>query len=85
MKIFWHQGGLHVHPESKREGQTLAELLNHLTISKPPEAIASTGSGESSSGKDLFDSLTAEHQILPRGDAVKTTHKQSVVRINKLP
>lgn len=84
MRIFWHQGGLHVHPESKREGQLLAELFDDLKFGKPPELERATSSGCTSGGQELLDALVGNHQILPSSDILQPHNKQTVVSINKL-
>jgi hypothetical protein len=82
--VFWHQGGLHVHPESKREGQLLGELLNGLKVGKPPELDGPTTSGQSLGGQDLQDCLAGDHQILPSSNVLESHNKQTVVAINKV-
>jgi hypothetical protein len=84
MRIFWHQGGLHVHPDSKREGQLLAELFNGLKIGKPPELDGPTSSGQTSSGQDLADCIIGDHQIPPSSVVLNLNHKQTVIPIHKL-
>jgi hypothetical protein len=41
MRIFWHEGGLHIHPESEREGRMLVEIVDRLKFEKPPEMLTS--------------------------------------------
>jgi hypothetical protein len=84
MRVFWHQGGLHVHPESKREGQLLAELFDHLKIGKPPELEGATSSGHTSGGQDLLDCIVGDYQIPPSGVVLESNHKQTVIPIHKL-
>ena len=84
MRVFWHQGGLHVHPESKREGQLLVELFDHLKVGKPPELSGATNSGHTSGGQDLLDCLVGNHEILPSGEVLEPHNKQTVISINKL-
>jgi hypothetical protein len=84
MRVFWHQGGLHVHPESKREGQLLTELFNCLKVGKPPELSGPTSSGQTSSGQDLADCIVVNHQIPPSSQVLTRNDKNPVIAINKL-
>ena len=84
MRVFWHQGGLHIHPESKREGQLLGELLNDLKVGRPPELDGPTTSGDTSSGQDLFDGIVRDHQVPPSSVVLNRDHKQTVIPIHKL-
>lgn len=82
MKVSWHQGGLHIHPENEREGRVLSDLFGCLA---PLHArhIDGTGSGESSTCEELLNYSVANHQILPRRNAIKSSHKKPVIVINK--
>jgi hypothetical protein len=84
MRVFWHQGGLHVHPESKREGQLLGELFNDLKVGKPPELDGPTCSGQTLGGQDLADFVVVNHQVLPSSEVLTRNNKQPVIAINKL-
>lgn len=37
MRVFWWQGGLHIHPESDVETEAILVLLDALKPGKPPE------------------------------------------------
>ena len=84
MRIFWHQGGLQVHPESKREGQLLVELFDQLKVGKPPELEGATSSGHTLGGQDLLDCLVGDHEPLPSGKVLTPNNKQAVIPIHKL-
>ena len=84
MRVFWHQGGLHVHPESEREGQLLVELYDQLKIGKPLELSGAVSSGQTLGGQELLDCLSGDHQIFPSGNVLESHNKQTVVPINKL-
>jgi hypothetical protein len=84
MRIFWHGGGLHIHPETEREGRMLVELVEHLKFEKPPEMLYRTSSGTSSCCEDLFNSVGANHEISPSRNAGEAGNKNAVVSIHKL-
>lgn len=84
MRIFWHQGGLHVHPESKREGQLLTELFDSLKMGKPPELSGPTSSGQTLGGQDLADCIVGDHQVSPSGQILARNDKNPVIAIDKL-
>ena len=52
MRIFWHEGGLHIQPESEREGRLLVELVSHLKFEKPPEMRDCIPGGETTSSRE---------------------------------
>ena len=85
MRIFWHEGGLHIHPESEHEGRMLVELVDRVKFEKPPEMQGFVSSGSSSSGECLFDRLVANHDVRPSGFSGKSHDKQTVIPIHKLP
>ena len=84
MRVFWHQGGLHVQPEGKRESQLLGELLKVLKVERPPELDGPTSTGQTSGGQDLLDCLAVDHEIPPSSIVLNRDNKQTVVPINKL-
>lgn len=84
MRIFWHQGGLQVHPEGKREGQLLGELFKGLTVGRPPELDGPTSSGQTLGGQDLADCIVGDHQVSPSSEVLTRNNKQPVIAINKL-
>lgn len=84
MRVFWHQGGLHIQPEGKRESHLLGELLKGLKVERPPEIDGPTCTGQTSGGQDLLDCLVVDHQVLPSGVVLQSDNKQTVVPINKL-
>ena len=86
MRVFWHDGGLQILPETPREGQLLVELLDKLKFGKPPEMLGSIPGGETtSSGESLYRSLVGNHQPSPSGFTGERDHKEHVIRIDKLP
>jgi len=38
MRIFWHQGGLRLEPETPEEVDALSVLISDLKLAKPPAA-----------------------------------------------
>lgn len=85
MRIFWHEGGLHVQPENENEGQALVALVNNLKFGKPPGMLNCIPGGEAESGSDkLLELLMGDHEPRPRGLSGETHHEQRVVAINKL-
>jgi len=83
MRIFWHEGGLHIHPENEHEGRMLVEIVDHLKFEKPQEMQAIGISGSSSGYQELTDRLIGNHQIPPGCLASDAENKQPVVPINK--
>lgn len=85
MRVFWHEGGLHVHPESEHEGRMLVEFVDHLKFEKPPEMHNCIPGGETTSGSEgLFDALVGSHQSVPSSLPGKADDKKHVVCIDKL-
>ena len=81
MRIFWHQGGLHIEPQSDDEPQALVGLLESVGTEPKPEMR--TGSGSSELGSDgLLDAVVCDHEITPRRFARKSCDKDTVVAIN---
>lgn len=84
MRIFWHEGGLHVHPESEHEGRMLVELVERLKFEKPPEMQSCIPGGEtSSSSEGLFGSLAVNHELRPSSLPSERDHEQHVISIRK--
>jgi uncharacterized protein involved in type VI secretion and phage assembly len=83
MRVFWHEGGLHIHPESEHEGRMLVEIVDHMKFEKPPEMQVSNSSGSSSSCQELVDSLIGNHEVIPPSLTTQSNDKQPVVRIDK--
>jgi len=84
MRVFWYQGGLHVHPEDEHEGRLLSELFELVKFEKPPEMNGCSNEGSSSSCEELLNLVSAEHGIPPRGYTIKASDKNTVVPIHKL-
>ena len=83
MRIFWHEGGLHIHPESEHEGRMLVEIVDRLKFEKPPEMQVSNSSGSSSSCQELTNRLIGNHQVPPSSLATQSKDRHSIVRINE--
>jgi hypothetical protein len=83
MRVFWHEGGLHIHPESEHEGRMLVEIVDRLKFEKPPEMQVSNSSGSSLSCDDLVGSLIGNHEVVPMGLTAQTDDKKPVIRINE--
>ena len=83
MRVFWHEGGLHIHPESEHEGRMLVELVDHLKFEKPLEMQGFSGVGASSSCQELADCLIGNHEIPPSRLTCQPDNKKSVVRISE--
>jgi len=83
MRVFWHEGGLHIHPESEHEGRMLVDIVDHMKFEKPPEMQVSNSSGSSSSCQELASSLIGSHEVVPPSFTGEAKNKQSVIRINK--
>jgi len=83
MRVFWHNGGLRIHPESEHEGRMLVDIIDRLKFEKPPEMQVNNSSGSSLSCQELASSLIGSHEVVPPSLTGKTNNKQSVIRINK--
>jgi hypothetical protein len=57
MKVFWHQGGLHIEPESDRERSALVTLTENMKLYEPPRTIQRANSGSGQLGSDLLEVL----------------------------
>jgi hypothetical protein len=84
MRIFWHNGGLQLLPETKREGELLDELSRNVKFERPPETNGLSNLGESSGGEDVLDRLMGNHHALPSSSARKLGDKNAVISIQKL-
>jgi hypothetical protein len=85
MKVFWHQGGLQIQPESEKETKLIADLLACIQFEEPetsPRKTASGVSGSSLSCEELFDSIVSNRQVLPGGLPLKPRDKQAVIPIH---
>lgn len=84
MRIFWHDGGLQILPESAREAHLLVELVDQLKFGKPPEMRESIPGGETtSSSEGLFSSLSCNHELGPSSLSCESHDKKHVVSIRK--
>ena len=83
MRVFWHQGGLHIHPESEHEGHLLVEIVDRMKFEKPPEMQVSNPSGSSLSCHELAGSLIGGHEVVPSSLTTQTNDKKPVIRINE--
>jgi hypothetical protein len=83
MRIFWHEGGLHIHPESEHEGRMLVDIVDRLKFEKPPEMQVTNASGSSSSCHELASSLIGSHEVIPPRFSREANNKQPVIRIDK--
>ena len=84
MRIFWHNGGLQLSPESKRESELLNELLLNIKFERAPQMSGPSNAGQSSGGEDLLDFLVGNHRIAPSSLSRQTGNKDTVVPIHKL-
>jgi hypothetical protein len=76
MRVFWHQGGLHIQPQTDDETQALIRLLDMAGTEPEPEA--QTGSGSSELGSDgLLDD-----EIAPRRFTRKPSNEDAVIIID---
>lgn len=85
MRIFWHNGGVHVMPENDEESKLLCKLTENLKMEKPPEMQYCIPSGDTPSGDGLFELVVGNEQTSPSGLSGKTNHKKQVICINELP
>ena len=83
MRVFWHQGGLHIEPESDQERKALVMLVDNAKFGKPPGITVPGGSSELGSDQ-LFEAVIGDHQAGPRSLPGQRNNKQLVVSINKL-
>lgn len=83
MRVFWHEGGLHIHPESEHEGRMLVDIVDGLKFEKPPEMQVSNSGGNTSSCQELTDCLIGNHEVVPPRLTAQAKNQQSVVRIDK--
>jgi hypothetical protein len=83
MRIFWHQGGLHVHPEDEHEGRLLTRLLECLKFERPPEMQGGPSTGNYSSGDDALNDLMANHGVRPSNIPGKGRNNNAVIAIHK--
>jgi hypothetical protein len=83
MRVFWHEGGLHIHPESEHEGRMLVDIVDRVKFEKPPEMQVSNLGGSSLSGQDLASSLMGNREIVPISLTTQTHDKKPVIRINE--
>lgn len=83
MRIFWHQGGLHIEPEGDQERVALATLVDNVSFGMPQGTIIPSGASELG-GDQLFEAVAGNHEAGPRSFASKGHHKQHVISINKL-
>ncbi len=84
MRVFWHQGGLHIEPESDQERKALVTLVDNAKFGKPPGTSIPGGVSELGSDQ-LFEAVVGDHQARPRSLSSNPKHKQFIVPINKLP
>jgi hypothetical protein len=83
MRIFWHQGGLHIEPEGESERNLLVEIVQNLKVGKPPEMQRRIPSGCSASGsEDLFKALVANHEASPSSLPTQSHDEKQVVGVN---
>lgn len=67
MRVFWHQGGLQLQPESKRETELLAELTKNIRFEEPPETQDCIPGGQTELGSDrAFECIVGGQQRGPR-------------------
>lgn len=84
MRVFWHNGGLVIEPESEREGQLLTELAENLKFGRPSGMQNRIPSGcSSSSSEELFNAVVGDHETSPSCLTSKRHDKQHVVAINE--
>lgn len=83
MRVFWHEGGLHIHPESEHEGRLLVEIVDRMKFEKPPEMQVRNPSGSSLSCDELAGSLIGSHEVVPVGLTTQTNDKNPIIRINE--
>ena len=83
MRIFWHQGGLHLEPESEQERDALVILVANAKFGKSPGTVIPSGSSELG-GDQFLDAITGNHKAGPRSLPSKANNQQHVVTIDKL-
>jgi len=86
MRIFWHNGSLMIEPESKREGDLLAELAENLKLGRPSGMQNRIPCGDTPSGSEgLYGALITHHEAGPSGLTSERNDQQHVIAINKRP
>ncbi len=80
MRIFWHQGGLHIEPEGDKERVALAALTENITFGRPAGTVIPAGESELGS-EHLFERLIGDHQNSPGGLPGKPNDKKHVISI----
>jgi hypothetical protein len=84
MRVFWHNGGLMIEPENKREEELLIELAGNLSFGKPSGMQNRIPSGDTPSGSEgLFERIGTDHETRPRGLTSKSNDKKHIVAIDK--
>ena len=63
MRIFWHQGGLHIEPEGDRERAALVEIVENVKFGKAPEMQQRIPGGCSElGGEEFFEAVVGNHE-----------------------
>jgi hypothetical protein len=83
MRVFWHEGGLHIHPESEHEGRMLVEIVAQMKFEKPPEMRSSNPVVCSSGRQEFIDSIVGNHQVVPSGVSSQLNDKNPIIRIDE--
>lgn len=80
MKIFWHQGGIHIEPETDNEMDALITISASIEMEEPllTKCFASSGSGES--GSDFLKTIGC-HDIGKSPTMRHFNDKNSVVAV----
>ena len=83
MRIFWHQGGLHIEPEGERERAALVEIVENVRFGKPPEMRQRIPGGCSElGGEEFFEAVVGNHEASPSGNASECSDEKHIVGIN---
>jgi hypothetical protein len=83
MRIFWHQGGLHIEPEGENERNLLVEIVRNLKVGKPPEMQRRISGGCSESGsEDLFEALAGDHKAIPSSFTSQSHDKKHIAGVD---
>jgi hypothetical protein len=84
MRAFWHNGGLHILPESKADSELLCSFSDAIGVGKSLGMRNCIPKGDCQSGDGLFELLVGNKQACPSGNSGKLDHEKQVICINKL-
>lgn len=88
MRIFWHQSGLHLAPESEADQCLLVRLSETTFRWGHSDRHKSSGPGESTTnlgGQELFDLVARDQKISPGSLAGEPDNKKAIIGINEAP